>query len=84
MCYVTLAATREELKMTDQSTETHRITWDQLAGFAHAIDREITHVFRVFKGERQSPPIAEEFARYFGFPMNQSALAGRRPIRRVA
>ncbi len=62
----------------------HLITWDQLADFARAIDREITHVFRVFKGERESPPVSEEFVRHFGFDIRSAALAGRRRSRRAA
>ncbi len=62
----------------------HRITWDQLAEFAKAVDREITHVFRVFKGERESPPLAEEFQRYFGFAIIDAELAGRRRARSSA
>lgn len=56
----------------------HVITWDQLADFARVIDREITHVFRVVKGERQSPPVAEQFQRHFGFDLCDVELAGRR------
>ena len=60
------------------------ITWDQLTAFAKAIDRNVTHVFRVMKGERESPPIAREFETYFGIPMKSATLAGRRPVRSVA
>lgn len=62
------------------ATGKHLITWDQLADFAKAADREITHVFRVFKGERQSPPLTEEFYRHFGFAIEDAELAGRRRI----
>lgn len=65
-------------------TERQKITWDQLAEFAKAIDRDITHVYRVFKGDRTSPPIAEAFQSYFGFALSDAALAGRKPLRSVA
>ena len=62
----------------------HSITWRQLVAFARAADREITHVFRVFKGERTSPFIPEEFERHFGFRMADASLAGRRRRRHAA
>lgn len=56
------------------------ITWDQLVAFAKQIDRETTHVYRVVKGDRESPPIAEAFEKHFGFAMKDAAMAGRRPL----
>lgn len=65
-------------------TEKQTVTWDQLVAFARDIDREVTHVYRCVKGVRESPPIAEAFEHRFGFPMKDAALAGRRPLKRVA
>jgi hypothetical protein len=56
------------------------ITWEQFAAWARATGRDVTHVFRVFKGERKSPPLDAEFEQHFGFPMKDAELAGRRRV----
>jgi hypothetical protein len=56
----------------------HEITWTQFEQFARASGRDLTHAFRVFKGERTSGALADAFERHFGFPMNKTALAGRK------
>lgn len=65
-----------------QHGKKHLITWKQLEEFAKASDREITHVFRVVKGERMSPPLELEFEKHFGFPLRDVAFAGLRLRRR--
>ena len=56
----------------------HIITWDQFVEFASLSGRDLSHAFRVFKGERESASLEAAFAEHFGFPMKGSELAGRR------
>jgi hypothetical protein len=56
----------------------HVITWDQFVEFAKVTDRDLSHAFRVFKGERESAALEGAFQDHFGFPMKESELAGRR------
>lgn len=56
----------------------HRITWDQFKAFAAASGRDLTHAYRVFRRERESRALEASFAEYFGFPMTETELAGRR------
>lgn len=56
----------------------HRITWDEFSAFAATTKRDVSHVFRVFKGERSSAKLTELFRAHFGFAMSDTALAGRR------
>jgi hypothetical protein len=58
----------------------HVITWDQFVAFASASGRELSHAFRVFKGERESGTLATAFQEHFGFPMRDAELAGRRAL----
>jgi hypothetical protein len=67
-----------------EKREKHVVSWEQLCAFAKTIDREITHVYRVFRGDRSSPPIADAFQAHFGFAIKDATLAGRKPIRSVA
>lgn len=55
----------------------HRITWDEFKAFAAHSGRDLTHAFRVFRGERESRTLEQSFEQHFGFPMRQSELAGR-------
>lgn len=66
--------------MADTTTQgkKHEITWDQFSEWARSTGRDLTHAFRVFKGERQSQVLETEFAQHFGFGMRESALAGRK------
>ena len=54
------------------------ITWEQFKEFATRSGRDLTHAFRVFRGERNSAALAAEFEQHFGFPMKDAALAGRK------
>lgn len=56
----------------------HVITWDQFVEFASASGRELSHVFRVFKGERESAALDAAFRERFGCSMKDAELAGRR------
>lgn len=56
----------------------HRITWDEFSAFVTTTGRDVSHVFRVFKGERSSVKLADLFRAHFGFAMRDTALAGRR------
>lgn len=58
----------------------HTITWEQFKAFAKATGRDISHAFRVFKGERTSEALAADFESHFGFPMVEAELAGRRKV----
>lgn len=55
----------------------HTITWDQFRAFAAEAGRDLTHAYRVFKGERTSDALRADFTNYFGFPMEEAVLAGR-------
>lgn len=65
---------------TDETNRKHMITWEQFSDWAAQTGRDPSHVFRVFKGERKSPPLTAEFEQYFGFPMKDTELAGRRRV----
>lgn len=56
----------------------HRITWEEFVAFVATTDRDVSHAFRVFKGERSSQALTQKFEAHFGFPMRATALAGRR------
>jgi hypothetical protein len=69
---------------TDRQSKKHEITWQEFESFARDSGRDLTHVFRVFRGERLSEPLHAEFRERFGFDMRDAVLAGRRRHRRVA
>lgn len=56
----------------------HTITWEQFKAFTAASRRDLSHAFRVFRGQRTSEKLAQEFEAHFGFPMEKAELAGRR------
>lgn len=64
----------------EEQASKHLITWEQFATWAKGSGRDLTHAFRVFKGERKSATLNTEFEQHFGFPMSQAELAGRRRV----
>jgi hypothetical protein len=68
-------------RSASRSKAKHTITWEQFVAFADKSGRDLTHAFRVFKGERQSQALDQEFEQHFGFRMRDAALAGRKKAR---
>jgi hypothetical protein len=65
---------------TDETSRKRVITWEQFQAWAKETGRDESHVFRVFQGERKSPPLELEFEQHFGFPMSDAEFAGKRSV----
>lgn len=54
------------------------VKWTEVQAFADHVGRSESHVYRVFVGERESGPLEAEIKAYFGAPLSEIELAGRR------
>lgn len=54
------------------------VKWTEVQQFAKDSGRSLSHVYRVFVGERVSKALEAEIESYFGVPLAEIELAGRR------